>query len=203
MSGRLPPDSFAEIHEQYREKVLAYLRRLTRQPALAEDLAQETFLRASRALASFRGEAKLSTWLYRIATNLYLDHRRRESSRPAEIRDGLQQAEETTLAAEVSVSGPKLPDRLFEDSEMGRCIREFVDRLPPDYKAVIILHDLEGLKNREIADVLDCSLDAVKIRVHRARQRLRALLTGDCEFYYDERDVLRCDRKQSGGRCSS
>jgi RNA polymerase sigma-70 factor (ECF subfamily) len=167
MSGRLPPDSFAEIHEQYREKVLAYLRRLTRQPALAEDLAQETFLRASRALESFRGEAKLSTWLYRIATNLYLDHRRRESSRPAEIRDGLQQAED------------------------------------PDYKAVIILHDLEGLKNREIADVLDCSLDAVKIRVHRARQRLRALLTGDCEFYYDERDVLRCDRKQSGGRCSS
>jgi RNA polymerase sigma-70 factor (ECF subfamily) len=203
MTGRPPPDSFAEVHERYREKVLAYLCRLTRQPALAEDLAQETFFRASRALESFRGEAKLSTWLYRIATNLYFDHRRRESSRPAEVRDVVRQAGETAGSAEVSVSGPRLPDRLFEDSEMGRCVREFVDQLPPDHKAVIILHDLEGFKNREIAAVLDCSLDAVKIRIHRARRSLRTLLAEDCEFYYDERDVLRCDRKQSGGRCSS
>ena len=203
MSGRLPSDSFAEMHEQYRERILHYLHRLTRHPSLAEDLTQEAFFRASRALESFRGEAKLSTWLYRIATNLYLDHRRKESARPAEAREFPRLPDELPDAASLSLSGPKLPDRLFEDSEMGSCVREFVDRLPPDHKAVIILHDLEGLKNREIAGVLDCSLDAVKIRIHRARQSLRTLLTEDCEFYYDERDVLRCDRRQSGGHCRS
>jgi RNA polymerase sigma-70 factor (ECF subfamily) len=203
MSGRLPPDSFAEMHEQHRERILHYLHRLTRHAPLAEDLTQETFFRASRALESFRGEAKLSTWLYRIATNLYFDHRRKASSRPAEALECPGQPEELPDAANLSISGPRLPDRLFEDSEMGSCVREFVDRLPPDHKAVIILHDLEGLKNREIAGVLDCSLDAVKIRIHRARQSLRALLTQDCEFYYDERDVLRCDRKQPGEHCRS
>jgi RNA polymerase sigma-70 factor (ECF subfamily) len=203
MSGRLSTDSFEEIHEQHRERILDYLHRLTRTPSLAEDLAQETFFRASRALEAFRGEAKLSTWLYRIATNLYLDHRRRESSRPAETPECPGQPEEFPDAANLSISGPKLPDRLFEDSEMGSCVREFVDQLPPDHKAVIILHDLEGLKNREIAGVLDCSLGAVKIRIHRARQSLRTLLTEDCEFYYDERDVLRCDRKQPGEHCQS
>jgi len=203
MSGRLTPDSFAQVHDQHRDRILRYLHRLTRQAALAEDLTQETLFRASRALETFRGEAKLSTWLYRIATNVYLDHRRRESSRPAEALEWAQRPEGLRDAASLSVAGPRLPDRLFEDSEMGSCIREFVDRLPADHSAVIILHDLEGLKNREIAGVLDCSLDAVKIRIHRARQSLRTLLSKDCEFYYDERDVLRCDRKQSGNRCGS
>ena len=98
--------------------------------------------------------------------------------------------------ASLSGSGPKLPDRLFEDSEMGSCIREFVDRLAPDHRAVVILHDLEGLKNTEIAQILDCSLDTVKIRVHRARQKLKALLADHCEFDYSQEDELRCDRKQ-------
>jgi RNA polymerase sigma-70 factor (ECF subfamily) len=200
MRGRRSPDAFAEVHEQHRERILHYLHRLTRQPSLAEDLTQETFFRASRAFETFRGAAKLSTWLYRIATNLYLDHRRKESSRPAEALERARQPEALPDAANLSISGPKLPDQLFEDSEMGSCVRQFVDRLPPDHKAVIILHDLEGFKNREIAGVLDCSLDAVKIRIHRARQSLRTLLTEDCEFYYDERDVLRCDRRQPGGR---
>jgi DNA-directed RNA polymerase specialized sigma24 family protein len=86
---------------------------------------------------------------------------------------------------------------------MGRCMRAIVDRLPADHRTVVILHDLKGFKNREIAEVFGCSLDAVEMRTHRARQGLRTLLSEDCEFYHDERDTLRCDREQPGEGCRS
>jgi RNA polymerase sigma-70 factor (ECF subfamily) len=188
-------DPFAEIHEEHRERILNYLRRMTRDFPLAEELTQETFLRASRALSSFRGEGKVTTWLYRIATNLYLDHRRKE---PEGVRfsELPPDAEDSADTADPDRSGPKLPDQLFEDSEMGQCVRGFIDQLPSDYRAVIVLHDLEGLKNQEIAQIVECSLDTVKIRVHRARRVLREVLSEGCDFYHDDRAVLRCDRKQ-------
>lgn len=167
---------------------------MTGEIALAEDLAQETFVRVARSLERFRGESKLTTWLYRIATNAFLDHRRRLKARATEIPETDLKLPPEALA-EVEYPAPKLPDRLLDDSEMGRCVREFVDGLPPEPRAVIVLHDLEGLKNREIAEILGCSLDAVKIRVHRARQRLRTVLGENCEFHRNEDDVLRCDRK--------
>jgi RNA polymerase sigma-70 factor (ECF subfamily) len=188
-------DAFAEIHEEHRERILHYLRRMTRDFPLAEELTQETFLRASRALSSFRGEGKVTTWLYRIATNLYLDHRRKKPV-GIKVSELLPDVEDLHDMADRDRSGPKLADQLLEDSEMGGCVREFVDQLPSDYKAVIVLHDLEGLKNREIAQIVGCSLDTVKIRVHRARRLLRTALGEGCDFYYDDRAVLRCDRKQ-------
>jgi RNA polymerase sigma-70 factor (ECF subfamily) len=98
-------------------------------------------------------------------------------------------------SSEVEGPIPKLPDQLLDDSEMGQCVREFVDSLPPEHRAVIVLHDLEGFKNPEIAEILGYSLAATKIRVHRARQRLREVLGENCEFYRSEEDVLRCGRK--------
>ena len=80
---------------------------------------------------------------------------------------------------------------------MGECIRDLVDSLSPEHRVAIILHDLQGLKNREIAEILDCSLGAVKIRVHRARQKLKALLVEHCDLQVAD-DVLQCDRKQPG-----
>jgi RNA polymerase sigma-70 factor (ECF subfamily) len=196
----LAPDSFEEIHASHREGILRYLHRMTRDLSLAEELTQESFLRVSRGLPSFRGDSKLSTWLYRIATNVYLDQRRKEASRVRDPEALPPALIDPPDPASLSGSGPKLPDRLFEDSEMGSCIREFVDRLAPDQRAVVILHDLEGLKNTEIAQILDCSLDTVKIRVHRARQKLKALLGEHCDFDYSQEDELRCDRKQPSDR---
>jgi RNA polymerase sigma-70 factor (ECF subfamily) len=192
-------DSFAEVHDSNREKILSYLHRMTRDRPLAEELTQETFLRASKALPSFRGEAKVSTWLYRIATNLYLDWRKAPGGGAAP--ELLLDPEELTDTSDAEADAPRLPDQLFEDSEMGKCVREFVDELPADHRAVIVLHDLEGLKNREIAEIVGCSLETVKIRIHRARRVLRETLTEGCDFYQDDRSVLRCDRKQ--GDCSS
>ena len=188
--------AFAAVHADHREQILNYLHRLTRDLALAEELTQETFLRVSRGLSSFRGDSKLTTWLYRIATRVYLDQRRRETARSAEPADLPPELVSPPAPGSAASAEPRLPDRLFEDSEMGSCIREFVDRLPPDYRAVIVLHDLEGLTNPEIAEALECSLDAVKIRVHRARGQLRALLSENCDFEMDEVGALHCDRKQ-------
>jgi RNA polymerase sigma-70 factor (ECF subfamily) len=195
--------AFAEIHTNHRAKIQGYLYRMTRDRALAEELTQETFLRVSRGLPAFKGKSKLSTWIFRIATNIYLDHRRREAARSPEGAALPPEAVEPTVRAPLAGSGPRLPDRLFEESEMGRCIREFVDRLPPDHAAVIILHDLEGKRNAEIAQILDCSLDTVKIRVHRARQQLKTLLAEHCDFDYTDEDVMQCDRKQPGDPSSS
>ncbi len=197
MAGEAVFASFEAVHAEYHAPILGYLRRLTRDVSLAEELAQETFLRVSRNLSGFRGDAKLTTWLYRIATRVYLDHRRKEAVRstvPEELPPELLVVPAPGSAAS---GGPRLPDRLFEESEMGHCIREFVDRLPPDYRTAIVLRDLQGLTNPEIAEVLDCSLDTVKIRVHRARRQLRRLLGDNCDLDYED-DVVRCDRKQPG-----
>jgi RNA polymerase sigma-70 factor (ECF subfamily) len=162
----------------------------------AEDLTQEVFLKVSNGLGDFEGRSRLSTWIYRIATNAALDRLRsrssREDSRKVELDtadDGLEaekiRMEETTLSAE----------REAIRNEMNDCIREFVDRLTQDYRTVIILSEMKDLKNQQIADILDISIDAVKIRLHRARARLKAEFEAGCDFYHDEDGGLACDRK--------
>ena len=81
--------------------------------------------------------------------------------------------------------------------EMADCIKEFVYRLPPDYSTIIILNELEGFTNKEIAEILQVSLGTVKIRLHRARAKLKKSLETGCDFYQDERSELSCDRKQA------
>jgi RNA polymerase sigma-70 factor (ECF subfamily) len=90
----------------------------------------------------------------------------------------------------------RLADQDLIRKEMSECVREFVDRLPPDYRTVILLSELAGFKNREIADILQISLDTVKIRLHRARASLKKLLDDGCDFYHNEQAILACDRKQ-------
>jgi RNA polymerase sigma-70 factor (ECF subfamily) len=185
---------FEEVYADNHDAIFGYLKRITGDVALAEDLAQETFSRVARGLEDFRAESKLTTWLYRIATNAFLDHRRGLKARATEIPEmDLDMLHDASSATGDPL--PKLPDRLLDDSEMGRCVREFVDSLTPEHRAVIVLHDLEGFSNREIAEVLGCSLGTVKIRVHRARRKLRDVLGENCDFYRSEDDVLQCGRK--------
>jgi len=88
-------------------------------------------------------------------------------------------------------------DQTVIRKEMSECIREFIDKLPSDYKTVILLSDLEGFENKEIADILQVSLDTVKIRLHRARAKLKEILNEGCDFYHNEQNVFACDRKPS------
>ncbi len=187
---------YNEVYEEFHPKILHYLSRLTN-PHEAEDIAQEVFEKVNRSLRNFKGESKLSTWLYRIATNTAIDRMRTPSFK--------RSFESTSLKDAIGVEdrniwlGHKknLTDQTFIRKEMSECVREFIDKLPSDYKTVILLSELEGFKNTEIADVLQISLDTVKIRLHRARAKLKAVLNDGCDFYHNEQNVLACDRKPS------
>jgi RNA polymerase sigma-70 factor (ECF subfamily) len=166
----------------------------------ADDLTQEVFVRVTRALPEFRGEASVSTWILRIARGVGLDHLR--SRRHGEERRtvSLTPAELEADNDAASVSEPheeaEAPRRLVH-AEMSTCVREYVARLAPEHRAVIELKDLEGLSNPEIAARLGVSIDNAKIRLHRARQALRRELERGCEFYHSEENVLSCDRRNS------
>ena len=186
---------FEEVFREYRGPIYNYLLRMTQDQAEAEDLTQETFVRAHRSLPTFRGEASLSTWLYRIATNISFDHFRRRTTRQAGITLSLEKIEFYEDRDSDSDTPPS-PEQLTARSEMSACVQAFVRRLPPDHRVVLVLKDLQGLKNREIAEVLDCSLATVKIRLHRARTKLREALNAGCNFTYDERNVFVCEPKE-------
>lgn len=178
---------FAEIHAEYRPKLLRYLGRIVG-PDDAEDLCQDVFAKVHANLKDFRGEASLSTWIYRIATNTAIDRLRARS-----VLDLAAQADdEIDLAADDA--GCSAEASIIR-GEMNACIGTFVDALPDSYRLVLALSELEGLKNREIADTLGLSLDTVKIRLHRARRELKQRFESGCEFYRTPSDELGCDRK--------
>jgi RNA polymerase sigma-70 factor (ECF subfamily) len=184
---------FGGLFREYQRPIYNYLLRMTQNRAEAEDLTQETFIRVDRGLPDFRGEASLSTWMYRIATNVSLDHFRRRTTRQAEAALSLEETESDREWLVDETSSP--PEQLAAQSEMSACVQRFIRRLPPNYRAVLVLRDLQGLKNREVADVLGVSLDTVKIRLHRARRELRAALNAGCDLTHDERNVLVCEPK--------
>lgn len=188
--------SFREIYERFQPGVLRFLSRLVGQEE-AEDVAQEVFLRVDRGLEGFRGESSLGTWIYTIARNAALDRLR---SQPASLDRARQ------LRAHGSDEVPEdimsqIPDeqssleRYLIGKEMSECIRGRVDTLPESYRRVLVLSELAGMTNAEIASALGVSEGAVKIRLHRARAMLREVLGTYCTLYHDGRDELGCEPK--------
>ena len=184
--------TFNSIYGEYHQKILHYISKLVSNEE-AEDITQEVFEKVNRGLAGFKGKSQLSTWIYRIATNASLDKLRSPSfKRSAE--ELIEEAEDRN----VWTNHKKAPvDQQLIRKEMSECVQEHIDKLPSDYKAVILLSEQEGLTNQEIADILQVSLDNVKIRLHRARSSLKEILDNACDFYHNEQDILACDRKSS------
>ena len=187
--------SFKEIFDEYHPRIILYLKRIVN-PDDAEDLAQEVFDKINRGLSSFQGRSSLSTWIYRIATNTAIDKSR---SAAYKYEMGHHSFEDETSHESPGATAAKASpatDQLVIRKEMSDCINEFIDNLLPDYKTVIVLSDLEGFANKEIAEILGISLDNVKIRLHRARAKLKKTLQEGCDFYYTDGNTLACDRKQ-------
>ncbi len=187
--------AFAAVFDEYRDRIRRYIHGMTRDPAEVDDLVQETFLRVHRKLETVRDPAALPAWLYRIATHVCYDRFRQASYRagtkPLEAAD--QDAAQTPVE---DTDAPPL-NLQVEQAEMSTCVQEFIEQLSDDDRMVILLHDVHGLTNPEVARAVDCSLAAVKTRLHRARQRLKQALSGGCDFTRDERGVFVCDRKPS------
>ena len=184
-----PGVDFRSLHDEFRPRVLRYAARLVGE-AEAEEVAQSVMAKVSEGLSRFRGDSSVSTWIYRIATNVALDKLRQKAVQP--LTDAGYEFDEDDLPA--AAQSPSVETAAVRD-EMSACISEFVARLPENYRTVMVLGELEGFTNAEIASILGLTLDTVKIRLHRGRERLRKELEAGCNFYRDERSEFACDRK--------
>jgi RNA polymerase sigma-70 factor, ECF subfamily len=191
MSSSVPDAGLLEfqtIYDQFHARIHRFLERMVG-TADADDCTQDVFSKVSVGLARFRGEASLSTWIYRIATNSAYDRLRNHSTHNATVS--------IDDARPVEDHAPGVEQRLVR-REMNDCIGRYIDRLRPSYRSVVILSEHEGLTNAEIAATLGVSIDTVKIRLHRARARLREELGGGCDFYRDARNEFACQPKPAG-----
>src|SRR3989304_5708264 len=190
------PD-FEAIFAEFHPKVLRYLSGMIG-PVEAEDVAQNVFLKVYTGLKNFRGEASLATWIFRIATNAAFDRMRNRSFRQTEQLEWEMSSDWAIEAATSELAGGT-PMRSAESAlirgEMNECVKTYVDALPESYRAVLVLSDFEDLKNQDIAEILGLSVDAVKIRLHRARRELKKRFEAGCEFYRNEDDTIACDHK--------
>lgn len=178
---------FSKIYDAYQPKILCYLSHFIGESE-AEDLTQETFVKVHQSLGGFRGESQLSTWIYRIATNTALDKLRHPSFQRMEqvpISDEIVEAKISDGIGFPEGRKPPVEKELIRD-EMNDCIRGYIEKLPEDYRTVLVLSEWEGLRNNQIADILGITLDTVKIRLHRAKAKLKEELEAHCEFYWVE-----------------
>ena len=179
--GRL---AFEDVARELEQPIMRYLERYTGDRAVADDLWQETLLRVHQGLSSFANRSSIKTWAFSIASRVAADHFRQSGrkTRTAELNE-----EQVDL-------GLAIDERLVVD-EMNECVRQVIDSLPDPYREALILHDLEGLSAEQTAEICDCSIASAKIRIHRARRRLKEALKDKCEFYRDAESTFRCNRK--------
>lgn len=181
---------FPKIYEDFQPKILRYLTRLIGE-AEAEDMTQEVLIKVNNALPSFRGESQLSTWIYRIATNAALDRLRNPSFQRVGqfmLLEDPMESDQVSSDHRVVLAKEKKPsvEKQLIREEMNVCIRGYIEKLPENYRAALVLSEYEGLKNNEIAEILGMTLDTVKIRLHRARAKLKEELESHCELYWLE-----------------
>lgn len=176
------PDAFTEMVERYSGTVYNLALRLMRNdPMEAEDVLQETFVSAFRALDRFEGRSLLSTWLYRIAYNAALMRLRKRELPTVSIDEPLTNEEGDPIPRQL-VDWSAIPDQVLLNSELRRALDTAVATLPETLRSVFVLRDIEGLSTAETAAVLDLTETNVKVRLHRARLALREQLTAYFDF---------------------
>jgi len=164
--------AFDFLYQLHSRRVYALCLRMVNNPADAEDLMQEAFLQLFRKIGTFRGESAFSTWLHRMTVNVVL-MRLRKKSLPT---DSLEE----TLDPDLENSSPKrdvgAPDLRLSGAVDRVNLERSVEQLPPGYRTVFVLHDVQGYEHNEIADIMGCSVGNSKSQLHKARTRLRELL---------------------------
>jgi len=170
--------SFEALVKRYEKKIYNLAYRIMGNKEDASDVLQETFLQAFKNLASFKGKAKFSTWIYRIAVNICLMRKRKEKKMLTFSLDvPILTKEEDEIRRDLSEDWSKNPLATLENKELRKTLSNAVDLLPEEYRTVFLLKGLNGLSNQDVARVLRISLPAVKSRLHRARLFLRDKLS--------------------------
>lgn len=166
--------SFALLLERHRLPVIHFLYRMVQNQAVAEELAQEVFLRVYRSRASYEPTAKFTTWLFRIATHLALNHLR--DRRHEKGAESLNETPRDGVARQLADRVPNVEQSLLRDARMSE-IRKAIETLPPKQRAAVLMHKYQELEYSQIASVLNCSESAVKSVLFRAYETLRARLS--------------------------
>ena len=185
--------AFERLYQLHSRRVYSLCLRMVGNTAEAEDLTQEAFLQLFRKISTFRGESAFSTWLHRLAVNVVLMKLRKKSGKETSL-------EQVTEPDEESGS----PRRDFGELDLKLSgsldrvnLQRAVDQLPPGYKAVFVLHDVQGYEHNEIADIMGCSIGNSKSQLHKARMRLRELL------HEVVREKAREERRAAGSASAS
>lgn len=164
--------AFQELYDRHKRRVYSLCLRMTANTAEAEDLTQEAFLQLYRKIATFRGESAFSTWLHRLSVNVVLMHLRKKNLPVVSLEETTQGGGEDDTpkkdfgAEDLALAGSI--DRLQ--------LQRAVDDLPPGYRSIFVLHDIEGYEHNEIAKIVGCSIGNSKSQLHKARMKLRDLL---------------------------
>ena len=175
---------FWDIYQRHYEQVRKFILALVKDRWVADDLLQETFIKVQKNLNQVREVSKISSWTFRIAYNLCQDHFRKMSQ--------LSKHENAITETKEIFSAPVF-QKEFEQRQMGECVQDKIRLLPELYQTVLVLYDLMEFNQQEIAEILNISVENVKVRLHRARKKLKTILEEECRFEVDERNVLVCD----------
>ena len=170
------PAAFSELVRRYEGKIFRLAQHITQNREDAEDVLQETFLKAYEHLDQFQGNSKFYTWIVRIAVNQALMKLRKRKTDKTVSMDETLDTGEDTVAREIATWDPN-PEQRYSQQEMRKILEEAVDSLSPPYRAVFVLRDIDELSTEETAEALDLSIPAVKSRLLRARLQLRDKLT--------------------------
>jgi RNA polymerase sigma-70 factor, ECF subfamily len=163
--------AFQSLYDKHKRRVYSLCLRMTANTAEAEDLTQEAFLQLYRKIQTFRGESAFSTWLHRLSVNVVLMHLRKKSLPVVSLEETTQGGDEDTPKKDFGAEDMALAgsiDRLQ--------LQRAVDDLPPGYRTIFVLHDVEGYEHNEIAALVGCSIGNSKSQLHKARMKLRDLL---------------------------
>ena len=165
------PDAFSKLYALHKRRVYTLCLRMLGNVSEAEDMTQEAFLHLYRKLGSFRGESAFSTWLHRLTVNLVLMHLRKKGLQLVSLEETINPSEEDAPKRDFGSRDPRLSgsvDRVALERAVGT--------LPPGYRLVFVLHDVEGYEHNEIAEMLECSTGNSKSQLHKARLKLREIL---------------------------
>jgi RNA polymerase sigma-70 factor (ECF subfamily) len=168
--------AFESLVTKYEKMVFSISYRMLLDREAAQDVAQETFLKAFRALPSFKGGSKFATWIYRIAANACIDLLRKRSGYSEVSLDTQAEDEDGARAGLAVPDGAADVEAVIEGKELRRLVREAVEALPDAHRAIIVMRDFQDMEYGEIAGVLGCPEGTVKSRINRARRRLRRIL---------------------------
>ncbi len=164
-------EAFQALYDRHKRRVYSLCLRMTSNTAEAEDLTQEAFLQLYRKIATFRGESAFSTWLHRLAVNVVLMHLRKKGLPEVSLQETLEPQEEDGPKKDIGAR-----DNVLAGSIDRVNLERAIESLPPGYRIIFVLHDIEGYEHNEIAEMMGCSIGNSKSQLHKARMKLRDLL---------------------------